>query len=143
MNKLALHAALLDEGARQGIADPTLMLSLAHAENGAPGYEMNYGMTGSGGYHPGWRGAERQVYGAVNLVKHLEGVYQSETKNSPSEGDGSYSQNFLYFLAHGGQSYPGRHENDESGENANYFTSIAQNYYELKGRSDLLTPKEG
>lgn len=143
MSKLNLHSMLLAEGQRQGLSDPTVMLSVAHAENGVPGYEMGYAT-----HNPEWRGAERQVFGAVGMVKALEEKYTQEAGQSPSTGDGSYTQEFLYYLAHGqaatgGQDpdgYQGRYGGNTS-QNNNYFSSVAEIYYQLKNRPDLLEAK--
>lgn len=152
MNKLELHSLLLDEGKRQGLADPTVLLGVAQAENGPAGYEMNYGMGEDGQFDARWRGMQRQVFGAANMVKQLEGLFTEQAKQPPTEGDGMYSQEFLTFLAQGSKAFgadgedqydgpvPGK---DPTGRAANYFTNLSETYYKLRGRDDLLQPKEG
>lgn len=144
MSKLNLYSMLLAEGQRQGLTDPTVMLSLAHAEDGVPGYEMGYGT-----HDPKWRGAERQVFGSVGMVKQLEGDYTKDSGQAPSTGDGSYTQEFLYYLAHGQaatggsnpEGYQGRYGGNVT-QNNNYFSSVADIYYQLRNRPDLLEAKD-
>lgn len=151
MSKLELHSLLLDEGKRHGLADPTILLGLAQAENGPSGFEMNYGVSDEGEFDPRWRGTQRQAFGAAGLVKELESLFQQQMKQPPVEGDGMYSQEFLAFVSQGSKAFgsededqyePNRPKKDVTGKAANHFSNLSETYYKLKGRPDLLAMKE-
>lgn len=130
MSKLQLHSLLVDEGARQGVSDPSILLGMAQATDGPEGYEMGYGLSEQGVMDPRWRGTQRQAFGAAGMVSALEEEYTNETKQPPTDSQGVYSHEFLAYLS-----------KDAPNPNV-YFTNLTETYFTLKNRPDLLPRNE-
>ena len=128
--KLKLHSLLLDEGKRQGVADPTILLGMAHAEDGPDGQEMNYGVSEQGVFDPRWKGVQRQAYGSAGMVRALEDEYTAETQRPPVDGRGVYSHEFLAYLS------------QDKPDPRTYFANLTETYFRLKDRPDLLPVQE-
>jgi hypothetical protein len=151
MDKVKLHSMLLAEGQRQGLADPTVMIGIARAENGRPGREMGYGRRPDGSWSPEWRGIERQVFGSVKKVKQLEEQYEQDIKQTPVDQEGHYTNEFLLYLSHGAQAFgmdkkssswggyaPLGMKHDPTGLNNNHFFNVSDIYYRMKDRLDMI-----
>ncbi len=110
-------------GKDAGIADPDILVALAHAENGPKGFELGYGVgkgvRSIGQQEPNYvdapgsqdqyaylnphYGVQKQMSGAAFQLKKTEERFFNDMKAAPTDSEGHYTDDFMKYFSWGGK----------------------------------------